>query len=333
MLAELEVDSGPYQKAYRLTANGPVNWYFANKALWFFVEQIPEKIRDYLNLYLRWSESHGWIAPDIDADLKTILHPDSHDAYAATFMRLAVEYWRYTDDDVWWNENSRKVKQIAFTNILNQQKPNGLVRVFQSPHSNDISYLMDQCEVYAALADLARRLMRSKDPDAYLFQQSAQQLAFSIDQLFDWTVRAWRWADVEPRIQPRWYPDVVAQIFPHHYGVVTGTELDRIRFESAYEFLNQSAPRWWEIAYDPFPWLMIGYYAASKQNDTIRGAALLDFAKKRFLANADMRGYFNILEIGFAFGIERALLLQRRRGSPAGPAVPPSGEQCEPRQS
>ena len=218
LLSELAVTSGPYAGAWRSAPNGPISWYFANIGLAFFTRDIPDQARNYLNLYLN-SLNPQSIITDVAADLVTPLAADSNDAYAGTFLSLAVRYVRVTGDSAWWKANLGSLKLLAYSNLLTQVKPNGLVRAFQAPASNGIGYLMDQCEVYAGLRDFGQYLLETNDPDAAYFASFAVNLGIAIHAQFDANANLWLWCDVPSPPGNAWYPNLTAQIYPHLYDV------------------------------------------------------------------------------------------------------------------
>src|SRR5215831_3368045 len=155
---ELKVNSGRLAGAYRIRPAGGINWYFSHKALSFLVDEDPEGVLAYLNLYTADVLPDLAYTQDWAEDLTTPRFPDSHDAYAGTLLSLAARYVTATGDISWLHERRGKLATIAETNILSQFKANGLVRVYQRPHVSDMGYLMDQCECYAGLRDFGRAL-------------------------------------------------------------------------------------------------------------------------------------------------------------------------------
>ena len=184
LLGQLAVTAGPWSGAWREAPDGPISWYFANLGLAFFTDVIPDAVRNYLDLYIRSLNSQS-IIMDVAADLSTPVAPDSHDAYAGTFLGLAVRYVRSTGDAAWWQANLGSLKMIAYFNLLTQVKPNGLVRAFQFPNPNGIGYLMDQCEVYAGLRDFGQYLIETNDTDATYYASFAMNLGIAIHTQFD----------------------------------------------------------------------------------------------------------------------------------------------------
>ena len=271
-MEDLKISSGRLAGAYRMRPAGGVNWYFSHKALSFLVDEDPEGVLAYLNLYTAEARPEVGYAQDWAEDLTTPRFPDSHDAYAGTLLSLAARYVTTSGDLLWLHERWGRLAAIAEANILSQFKSNGLVRTYQRPHANNIGYLMDQCECYAGLRDLGRALEIAGERSSSIYTDAAAGLGEAINTVFyDARSRAWRWCDDGTAIRQRWYPDLVCQVFPHLYGVVSSKrERDLTRYADGYAFLCSGAREWWCRPYDDFPWLVIAYYVASRLGDTER---------------------------------------------------------------
>jgi hypothetical protein len=303
LVAELQVTTGSYAGAWRSMPEGPINWYFANLGLSFFVNDLPDQVRFYLDLYLKSTTPQGWIS-DVASDLSTPQAPDSHDAYCGTFLSLAVRYMRATEDASWWQASVARLKTLAWQNLLTQIKPNGLVRAFQGPAPNGIGYLMDQCEVYAGLRDFAEYLLEQDDKDAAYFAQFPANLGTAIHALFDPKACLWNWCDLPSPASDAWYPNLTAQIYPHlcdvHSGDAPG---DYYRLNQGYSVLSQSVPDWQARPQDLYPWLVVGYYSALRQNQTSEAGRMLSMVLQYYLPGSVNTGRMLISEIGYARGI------------------------------
>jgi hypothetical protein len=302
-LFELKVPDGPLAGAFRVRAGGGINWYFSHRAMWFVVDYDPGTVVRYLDLYLNEILPGSGYALDRADDLLVPQVPDSHDAYAGAVLSLAARYTAATGNFDWLRERRSKLAAIADANILSQVKPNGLIRVYQSPLMNGMGYLMDQCECYAGLRDFGRALELANHRSASVYADAAVRLGEAINTvLYDPQTRAWRWSDGATTIQQRWYPDLAGQVFPHLYGVVTSQrERDLIRYADGYAFLCSGAPGWWERLYDPFPWLVIGYYAASRLGDTERAHRML------VTATSLPPDRFTVMDLAYADAVATAL--------------------------
>ena len=155
----------------------------------------------------------------------------------------------------------------------------------------------------AGLRDFGRALNLAKDRSAVTFVDAAAGLGEAIHEvLYDPTLKAWRWSDNDNNIEQRWYPDLAAQIFPHLYGVVTSQrERDVTRYTDGYAFLCSGAPMWWDRSYDPFPWLVIAYYVASRWGDTERAHRMLETSA------ALPEDRFTAMDLAYADAVSTAL--------------------------
>jgi len=206
-IGDLKVNSGRLAGAYRMRPAGGVNWYFSHKALSFLVDEDPEGVLAYLNLYTAEVPPDLGYAQDWAEDLTTPHFPDSHDAYAGTLLSLAARYVTATGDVSWLHERRGKLAAIAEANILSQVKANGLVRVYQRPHVSNMGYLMDQCECYAGLRDFGRVLEAADDRSSSIYTGAAARLGEAINAVhYDARTRAWRWCDDGTLIQQTLVP-------------------------------------------------------------------------------------------------------------------------------
>jgi hypothetical protein len=303
LLGQLAVTTGPWSGAFRSAPNGPISWYFANLGLAFFCDLIPDAVRNYLNLYISSLNAQNVIT-DVAADLSTPVAPDSNDAYAGTFLSLAVRYVRATGDSTWWNANLARLKAVAYSNLLTQVKPNGLVRAFQSPDPNGIGYLMDQCEVYAGLRAFGKYLIETNDPDAAYYAGFAMNLGIAIHTQFDANANLWLWCDVPQPPGSAWYPNLTAQIYPHLYDVHSADAPgDYYRLHRGFEVLTLGAPNWSTQPQDLYPWLVVGYYAALRQEQPSEALTMLSMVLQYYLPGLVNTGRLLVSEIGYVRGI------------------------------
>jgi hypothetical protein len=306
LLGQLAVTAGPWSGAWRSAPNGPISWYFANLGLAFFTDVIPDAVRNYLDLYIRSLNSQS-IIMDVAADLSTPVAPDSNDAYAGTFLSLAVRYVRSTGDTTWWQANLGSLKMVAYSNLLTQVKPNGLVRAFQSPNPNGIGYLMDQCEVYAGLRDFGQYLIETNDTDATYYSSFAMNLGIAIHTQFDANANLWLWCDVPSPASNAWYPNLTAQIYPHLYDVhSTDATGDYYRLHRGFEVLTEAVPDWSTQPQDLYPWLVVGYYAALRQEQPVEALRMRSMVLQYYLPGLVNTGRLLISEIGYVQGIVAA---------------------------
>ena len=97
----------------------------------------------------------------------------------------------------------------------------------------------------------------------------------------------------------------------------TGGEVDSLRYNDGWEFLNLTAPGWYERAsYDSFPNNFYGYLAAARRRDYVKAAKALDKFLRYYInidgiqcpgdavLSGNTAGFTLLSEIGFAIGIQ-----------------------------
>ena len=267
-IKNLRINSGTYTGGYIIAPAGRLQWYFTNLALIQCVPYLSPAdldfyVRVYLDLYLTNLDLATFAINDVDTPTTTpvLLAPDSHDAYAGTFLHLAVLYVQRSKNTTWWNTNLATFKNIAFQNMAAQQKPSGLFKVFQTGGPNDIGYLMDACECYSGLRLFADELAARGDADATYYDAVAGGAAAGINGLWDPAALAYRFSDNWPTATTEFYAGAVCQVFPRLHAIPTESEA---RFDNAAAWLNTWAPNWFNGTYDAFPWMPLA--AAARIN-------------------------------------------------------------------
>lgn len=251
-LEGLIVKTGPFAGVPRVDPRGGINWYFANVAFANALPELANEARAYMNVFLSDIDPDTQTVTDVAAgpsgELTSRQQPDSHDAYAGTFLLLAVRYVAATGDEDWWRAHVGAIKDLAYANILDQIKDDGLVRAFQngrqpasvSAAEASTGYLIDNSEAYAGLRALADRLRTERDPDAAYYEQFVPPLADAIAALFDPDAGAWRVSDQAGSVNHTFYPDCLAQVYPGLYGVASSTpDEERKRDAAALRFLQR----------------------------------------------------------------------------------------------
>ncbi|HEX5390259.1 MAG TPA: hypothetical protein VFW67_10890 [Burkholderiaceae bacterium] len=302
----LRIPTGPYTGGYEIAPNGRLNWYFTQLGLLPIVQflsaaDLDTYIRVYLDLYLKNLTPAATI-DDVNfpygranTSVFTKVLSDSDDAYAATFLSLVVRYVRASRNWTWWEANKARIKDVAYRNLALTVKRNGLTSVFQAPRSetNSIGYLMDNCEGYRGLRDLAGLLReRSEVNDANYYDLLASSTATGITNvIYNTAGKAFTPSDADPLPTKTFYPGTTCQVYAQAFGV---SELARF-FDPAWAYLNAKSPGWETGRYDPYPWAILGYTAAMRG---LRAQATTQQAsiEKLFTAN---RGLVTINELGF----------------------------------
>ena len=302
----LRVGSGPLADGYRIAPAGRLNWYFSNLGLIAIVQYLPLPdldlyVRRYLDLYLSRLQPDLTIQDVLFNDASTtnitLVASDSDNSYAATLISLAVRYLQASQNWAWWETHKVRLKALAQANIVNLIKANGLARVYQpgnpSPYA-DYGYMMNNAEDYRGLRDLSALLaQRGESVDAAYFGSVASGIGQAIVlQLWDSALAGFRVSDQDLRASTdSFYPGTTCQVFPQAFGV-SECAAD---FTPAYRFLNTWSLRWPSLAYDPFPWCILGTVAA-KRGDFQRANTQLTATEALFQQNPAM---VTINELGF----------------------------------
>lgn len=311
--------------AYRVAPAGKINPYFANLGLFHFVGDFPEKVREYLEGYLGCLRDHpgsrggrlvmtDFHEPDFYGAPRRFAatDPDSHDAYAATFLLLVAEYVETTDNRAWLRAFADRIKEYADANLLGLRKPSGLCRVFQRTTENASGYLMDNAENHAGLRRFARALDSIGDPDADRFRDAAEAARIGINRLFEGVAGNGRWcvSDLVRAGDGSFYPDATCQVYPSLF-VNSGDATSQARYEDGHRRLGAlaSADEWWNRSRDPagFPWAILGYYVALRRPaERAKAVSQLDLVEGLF-RDPSTQARVQIHELGWAYGTYKLL--------------------------
>jgi len=310
----LRITTGPYTGGYELAPNGRLNWYFTQLGLLPIVQLLGASdldiyIRSYLDLYLRNLTPQATI-DDIDFPYGrantaafTKVPSDSDDSYASTFLSLAVRYVRISGNWTWWEANKARIKELAYRNLALTAKLSGLTSVFQAPRSqtNSIGYLMDNCEGYRGLRDLASLLReRSEIAEANYYDLLATNCAEGIaNRIFNTAGKAFTASDAHAVPDSSFYPGTTCQVYPQAFGL---RELSGY-FDAGWAHLNSKSPGWEDGRHDPYPWAILGYTAA------LRGQFAQARAKQASIEAlfATNRSLVTINELGFYLATKMVL--------------------------
>lgn len=223
----------------------------------------------HLNAKDRWGLS-GTIYDyryDPKSGRETSMHrADSTDSYAATFFTLARTLYDTGD-----------AKSRAFVSALRAPlaEMGAMVLAIQQSDGMTIAlpnypvaYLMDNCEVYRGLSDLAylERTALGDSSAASAYEAAARRVAAGIASLWSPSRRVYAEEKQEPSgpvTWPRWtrfYPDATAELFPVLQGVLRPHAPRALALWGAF---NGAYPHWDRFEFpDAFPWAMIGTTAS-----------------------------------------------------------------------
>jgi hypothetical protein len=209
---------------------------------------------------------------------------DSTDSYAATFLSLAWAYYRTGDPNAQAYVRSIAVQlDLVGQVVVATMQGDGLT--WAKPDW-EIKYMMDNCEAYRGLADLASIFNAIGQPDkAQYYQNLAAKNQSAIQSMWvdgHWAVyRDWYGNDIAPNMSV-WYADASSQLFPIVYQVVPP---DDWRAQQAYANFTAAWPDWQNLSYmaqDEFPWVIVADGAAL-MGDTARVSAYLANVQAKYV--------------------------------------------------
>jgi hypothetical protein len=245
----------------------------------------------YVN-HLNWPDKWGLYGTTYDYDYNngvetSRVYADSTDSYAATFLSLAWAYYQ-TGDAAAQNYVKSIASQLDSIGgvLIQTQQSDGLT--WAKPDYK-IKYLMDNCEAYRGLRDLALVFQNAVGDasKAGYYNAAADQMLQGIESM--WNNGAWAmYKDgVGNLIAPnmgKWYPDATSQVFPVLQGVITASDS---RSQQAYNNLNNAWPGWPSLSYsiqDPFPWVLVGD-AAIIMGDATRVSTYIQSIEAKYVNN------------------------------------------------
>ena len=225
---------------------------------------------------------------------------DSTDSYAATFLSLVWNAWKSG------NGNARSyIQTIGYQLdviggvLIQTQQSDGLT--WAKP-DYQIKYLMDNCEAYRGLRDLA-----SVFQNAFGDETKAAYYNSAADAMLNGILGMWMngsWAvykdGIGRLIAPNmgtWYADATAQLFPVLEGVVSASDS---RAQQSYAAFNAAWPGWPTLSFngqDPFPWCLVGQ-AAAAMRDNARLATYISSLQTKYV-NTDFPWPFYVAEAGW----------------------------------
>jgi hypothetical protein len=281
----MRVADGALAGGYEIgPAAAKLNWYFVNVGLLPLTRRQPDRVRSYLDLYLANVDRSTFLIEDVASIAEgTRQASDSDAAYAATLFSLANRYHSEAKDDAWLTQHKELLKSIARRVIVGAQTPNGLCRRLVNPAESPCQ-LMDNCEIYRGLADLAELLERAGDGDAREFEAAANRVANGVASLYDEDEERFHSSDTGE--EESFYPLRAAQVFPELFSVPLGGEVvTRRRYDAAWAYLNADGDRWesGEVSDESlqgFPWMLLGYVAAKRGETELARRQLRFFLSK-----------------------------------------------------
>jgi hypothetical protein len=243
----------------------------------------------YIN-HLNWPDQWGLRGTIYDYSYNngaetSLKDADSTDSYAATFLSLALAYYQTGDAGAQTYVKSISSQLDAIGGVLVQtQQSDGLT---WSKPSYQIKYLMDNCEAYRGLRDLAS-LFQSALGDsakAATYNAAADKMLQGINSMWmsgSWAVYKDNAGKLTGPNMGTWYPDATSQLFPVLEGVVPASDPRSVQ---AYNNLNAAWPGWPTLSYnaqDAFPWILVGD-AAILMGDTTRVSTYIQSIETKYV--------------------------------------------------
>ena len=245
----------------------------------------------YVN-HLNWPDKWGLYGTTYDYDYNngvetSRVSADSTDSYAATFLSLAWAYYQTGNAAAQSYVKSIASQLDSIGGVLIQtQQSDGLT--WAKPDYK-IKYLMDNCEAYRGLRDLALVFQNAlgDSSKAGYYNAAADSMLQGIESM--WTNGAWAmYKDgIGNLIAPnmgKWYPDATSQVFPVLQGVIAATDS---RSQQAYNNLNDAWPGWPSLSFnaqDPFPWVLV-VDAAIIMGDSTRVSTYVQSIEAKYVNN------------------------------------------------
>lgn len=211
---------------------------------------------------------------------------DSTDSYAATFLSLALAYYQTGDLSA-----QNYIKALAYQLdviggvLVQTQQSDGLT--WAKPNYQ-IKYLMDNCEGYRGLRDLALLFQNAfgDSTKAAYYNAVADHMLQGIQTLWmngNWAVYKDGVGNLAAPNMGTWYPDATSQIFPALEGVIAASDSRSVQ---VYNNLNNAWPGWPSLSFnsqDPFPWVLVGD-AAAIMGDATRATAYMQSINTKYVS-------------------------------------------------
>jgi hypothetical protein len=219
---------------------------------------------------------------------------DSTDSYAATFLTVVWNAWKSGDANARSYILGLSYQLNVIGGVLIQtQQSDGLT--WAKP-DYQIKYLMDNCEAYRGLRDLAsvyQHAFRDTNKAAY-YNAAADSMRKGILGMWmngTWAVyKDWYGNLIAPKLGT-WYADASAQVFPVLMGVVNSSDA---RAQQAYAAFNAAWPGWPALSFnsqDPFPWCLA--VDAAAMGDKARVAAYINTIQSRYVNSGFPWPFYN----------------------------------------
>lgn len=237
--------------------------------------QVTAWMKWYIN-HLNWPDKWGLYGTMYDYNVSNgnetaTQNADSTDSYAATFLTLVWNAWLTGNPEARSYIAGLSYQLDVIGGVLIQtQQSDGLT--WAKP-DYQIKYLMDNCEAYRGLRDLAaiyQNAFGDTIKAAYYNAAANKMLQGVLGMWLNGTWAVYK-DDIGRLAAPNmgtWYADASAQVFPVLMGVVSASDS---RAQQSYNAFNAAWPGWPSLSFnsqDTFPWCLVGDAAAAMGDKT-----------------------------------------------------------------
>ncbi len=253
------------------------------------------QVKAWMEWYIRhlnttdiWGLGNSMYDYEVSHGVETPLNTaDSTDSYPATFMTLAWEFYRTADPGAQsYVKSILRELDLVGQQLVKTQQDDGLTWAKPNRH---IKYLMDNCQVYRGLRDLASLFQAVGDGKrASYYTNRAERAyqgimsmwlgdAFAVSKSASGKLPAPNWST--------WYPDATSQLFPVVEGVLPPSDAKARRL---YASFNAAWPDWVNLSNggNRFPWVLVGN-AAALMGDLQRADTYISNIQNRYV----IKGY------------------------------------------
>jgi hypothetical protein len=250
--------------------------------------QVNAWMKWYIN-HLNWPDKWGLYGTMYDYSVSNgnevaTQNADSTDSYAATFLTLVWNAWKSGDANARSYIAGLSYQLDVIGSVLIQtQQSDGLT--WAKP-DYQIKYLMDNCEAYRGLRDLASTYQNAfgDTTKAAYYNAAASKMLNGILGMWlngKWAVYKDALARLAAPNMGTWYADASAQVFPVLMGVVSSSDS---RAQQSYSAFNAAWPGWPTLSFnsqDSFPWCLVGD-AAAAMGDKTRLATYINTIQSKY---------------------------------------------------
>jgi hypothetical protein len=210
---------------------------------------------------------------------------DSTDSYPATFMTLAWNFYR-TGDIAAQSYVMTILPELDLIGqqLIKTQQDDGLT--WAKPNYQ-IKYLMDNCEGYRGMHDLASLFEAAGNSSRVSYYTSHANLAYQ-GLMSMWLGDSFAvYKDGVGNLAfptwSTWYPGATSQLFPVLEGVVPASDP---KAQQVYAKFNSAWPGWPTLSFnatDPFPWVLVSN-AAATMGDSSRVNTYLTTIQNKYVS-------------------------------------------------